>query len=223
MGVLYIVATPIGNLKDITLRALEVLKEADLILAEDTRVTKKLLFHYGIEKTVWRYDENIGEKSRESIKEELVSGRKIALVTDAGTPAIADPGSRLVDFLRKEAPETNIIPIPGPSALIAALSAAGFGADRFAFLGYPPHKKGRETFFRELGESSLRPAVFYESTHRIRKAFENLQKVFGGEKEIVVAKELTKIHEEIFRGQIKKALEYFQGEKEKGEFVIIIP
>ncbi|MGC9611188.1 MAG: 16S rRNA (cytidine(1402)-2'-O)-methyltransferase [Minisyncoccia bacterium] len=222
-GNLYIVATPIGNLKDITLRAIETLKNADLILAEDTRVTKKLLNHFEISKPVWRYDEYANQTLYGKIKEFLLEGKNIALVTDAGTPTIADPGSKLTAFIQKELSEVKIIPIPGPSALIAALSAAGVNTNLFIFLGYPPQKKGRQTFFKELEEIKIRPIVFYESPHRVEKTFKALEENFGASYEIIVARELTKIYEEIWHGTAKDAQTYFQGEKTKGEFVIIIP
>jgi 16S rRNA (cytidine1402-2'-O)-methyltransferase len=222
MGNIYIIGTPIGNLKDVTLRAIETLKSVDLILAEDTRVTKRLLDHYEIKKPVWRYDEYARENSYVKIKNLIIKGSNIALVTDAGTPAIADPGSKLAAFIRKELPEVKIIPIPGPSALITALSASGVNADLFIFLGYPPHKKGRQTFFGKLKEIKIRPIVFYESPHRVEKTFKSLAENLG-DAEIIVARELTKIHEEIWHGAPKAALAYFQGERKKGEFVIIIP
>lgn len=222
-GNLYIVATPIGNLKDVTLRAIETLKNVDLIIAEDTRVAKKLLDHYEIKKPVWRYDEYARDSSYAKIKNLLIRGSNIALVTDAGTPAIADPGTKLMAFIRKELPETKIIPIPGPSAIITALSAAGVNANLFIFLGYPPHKKGRQTFFKELKDIKIRPIVFYESPHRVEKTFKSLEENLGNDAEIIVARELTKIHEEIWRGSAKNALDHFQGEKRKGEFVIIVP
>ncbi len=221
-GNLYIVATPIGNLKDITLRAIETLKSVDLILAEDTRVANKLLTHYEIRKPVWRYDEYARENSYVKIKNLIAKGSNVALVTDAGTPAIADPGSKLTAFIKKDLPGAKIIPLPGPSALIAALSAAGVNADQFTFLGYPPHKKGRQTFFREMKGIRIRPIVFYESPHRVEKTFKALEENIG-DREIVVGRELTKIHEEIWHGTPRAASTYFQGEKKKGEFVIIIP
>lgn len=222
MGILNILATPIGNLKDITLRALEVLKDSDLILAEDTRMTKKLLAHYEINKSVRRYDEYAGERIYEEIKTRLKRGEKIALVTDAGTPGISDPGAKLVAFVQKELPQVKIVPIPGPSALITALSVSGLNADKFTFLGYPPHKKGRNTFFKGLKDIKIRPLVIYESPHRFRKALESLKEIFGGEAEIIVARELTKIYEEIFRGSVSEAINHFQGERTRGEFVLII-
>ena len=223
MGILYIIATPIGNLKDITLRALEALKEVDLILAEDTRVTRKLLNHYSIRKPLKRYDEHVGRGVYDKIQDRLRKGERIALVSDAGTPGISDPGSRLVKFIQEELPDAKIIPVPGPSALIAALSASGVNADKFTFLGYPSHKKGRQTFFRKLKTIEIRPVVFYESPHRIEKALISLSEIFGEEHEIVVARELTKIHEEIFKGSVLEAQSHFQREKKRGEFVVIIP
>lgn len=223
MGIFYIVATPIGNLKDITLRALEILKEVDLVLAEDTRVTKKLLSHYQIHKSVKRCDEYAGSRIYEEIKGRLEKGENIALVTDAGTPAISDPGSKLVSFIRKELPETKIIPIPGPSALVTALSASGLNADQFTFLGYPPHKKGRQTFFKKLKEINTRPIVIHESPHRLAKTLNSIGEIFSMDDELVIVKELTKIHEEIWCGTTQEAQNYFEGKKGRGEFVIIIP
>lgn len=223
MGTLYIIATPIGNLKDITLRALEVLKNADVVFAEDTRVTKKLLMHYEIYASVKRYDEYANSGIYEEIKDRLRKGENVVLVSDAGTPGIADPGSKLINFLYKALPDAKIVSIPGPSAITAALSISGINANQFTFLGYPPHKKGRQTFFKELAGLKIKPIVLYESPHRLEKTLKNLAEVFALEKEIIVARELTKIYEEIFHGTIQDALTRFQGEKKKGEFVLIIP
>lgn len=223
MGILSIVATPIGNLKDITLRALEVLKTADVIFAEDTRVTKKLLAHYGIAVRVERYDEHSHARTAPQVAELLRAGKSVALVTDAGTPGIADPGTRLVNFVRNELPAAPIVPVPGPSALTTALSAAGISAEYFTFAGYPPQKKGRQTFFAGLRHAPFRPIVLYESPHRILRTLEGLGKVFGMDAELLVARELTKVYEEIFRGDVKTALAYFTGERERGEFVLIVP
>ncbi|MCP6719851.1 MAG: 16S rRNA (cytidine(1402)-2'-O)-methyltransferase [Patescibacteria group bacterium] len=223
MGILYVVATPIGNLKDITLRALEILKQVDLILAEDTRVTKKLLNQYDVKKPLKRYDEHIAERVHGEVGDRLRKGERVALVSDAGTPGISDPGSRLVRFIQEELPDAKIIPIPGPSALVTALSVSGVNADRFTFLGYPPHKKGRQTFFKKLEIIEVRPIVLYESPHRLEKTLASISEVFGEGYEIIVARELTKLHEEIFRGSMLETQSHFQGEKKKGEFVIIIP
>lgn len=223
MGTLFIVATPIGNLKDITFRAIETLRDVDLILAEDTRVTKKLLNHYGVKTRVWRYDEHVGSKIYDDVAELLERGKSVALVSDAGTPGISDPGPRLIEFLRSRIPSMKIVSVPGPSALVAALSIAGLNADQFTFLGYPPHKKGREKFFRSLEGVKIKPLVLYESPHRVIKTFWSLAAVFGEDYEIIVGREITKIHEEIWRGKAKEAADYFAGEKKRGEFVIIIP
>lgn len=229
-GILYVVATPIGNLKDITLRALEVLKEVDLILAEDTRVTQKLLNHYGVKKPIKSYHEHSPQSVCRFINEKLKEGENIAFVTDAGTPGISDPGCKLISYLRNQSilSEVEGLPfkitsIPGASAVTAALSVAGVNADRFTFLGYPPHKKGRQTFFKELREIKIKPIILYESPHRLQKTLLGLTDIFGAEKEIIIAKELTKIHEEFWHGTIENAQKYFTGPKAKGEFVLLIP
>ncbi|MDP2704420.1 MAG: 16S rRNA (cytidine(1402)-2'-O)-methyltransferase [bacterium] len=222
MSTLFVVATPIGNLKDITLRAIETLKEVDLILAEDTRVTKKLLFHYDIRVPLKSYHEHSDQKMLDFVAQTMRQGKNVAMVTDAGTPAISDPGARLVAYMRNALPEVKITPIPGPSALISALSVAGISADSFTFLGYPPHKKGRQTFFKNLEKIEVRPIVLYESPHRLEKTFEALAEVFGENRDVIVAKELTKLHEEIWRGTIEEAKKYFTGLKSKGEFTLIL-
>lgn len=221
-GALYIVATPIGNLKDITLRALEVLKGADLVLAEDTRVAKKLLAHFGIQRPVWRADAKAEREIGAKVIAELKAGRSVAFVSDAGTPNISDPGAFIVQHVRTHAPACPIVPVPGPSALAAFLSVCGVPADRFTFLGYPPHKKGRKTFFEGLKTIENGPAVFYESPHRLEKTFTELAAALGGDARIVVGKELTKVHEEIWHGRAEEAEGYFSGEKGKGEFVVLI-
>ncbi|MDO8557355.1 MAG: 16S rRNA (cytidine(1402)-2'-O)-methyltransferase [Candidatus Jorgensenbacteria bacterium] len=222
MGTLYIVATPIGNLGDISIRAIETLKSVNVILAEDTRVTKKLLDRYEIKKPILRCDEYANASFFESVKERLVHGENIAFVSDAGTPGISDPGSKLVKFLREQDIKILIVPIPGASAITSILSVSGISAGEFTFLGYAPHKKGRETFFKKTKEIEARPVVFYESPFRARKALESLSVVYGKEHAIVVGRELTKIHEDIFSGTLESALLHFKGEKEKGEFVIVI-
>jgi 16S rRNA (cytidine1402-2'-O)-methyltransferase len=218
-GVLYVVATPLGNLEDITKRSEEILKNVDLVLAEDTRVTKKLLNHLKISKPLLRYDDYTPPSFYEKIKEMLKSGKSIALLTDAGTPNISDPGYKLVKFLRENGLKS--IPLPGPSSLTAALSVSGINCRNFTFLGYPPHKKGRKNFFEEITKIKIRPVVLFESPHRLTKTLNDLKNI--GVEKIVIAKELTKIYEEIWEGNIEESLIYFQGEKQKGEFVIIIP
>ncbi len=223
MASLYIVGTPIGNLEDITLRALRVLRETDIILCEDTRVTKRLLEKYKISgKQLLAYNEQKSGASAERVIELLQDGRNIALVTDAGTPGISDPGSMLVQKVREVLLDVKIESIPGPSALTAALSVAGVSADSFLFLGFLPHKKGRETLFKEIAEEK-RVVVFYESPHRIMKALESLQK-YAPEKQITICRELTKIHEEVVRGSASEVLEYFRNNSEKvrGEFVVVV-
>ena len=222
MGTLYVVATPIGNLKDITLRALEVLKSCDVVFAEDTRVSAKLLAHFEIKKTVFRYDEHSHALSVTKITKLLAEKKKVALVTDAGTPGIADPGSRLITAIRSELPEVPIIPIPGPSALVTLLSVSGMNTEQFTFLGYPPHKKGRETFFKKIKEISVWPIVLYESPHRIVKTLRSIAEQCGEERIVVVGRELTKMYEEIFRGTASAALQKYETDVIRGEFVIII-
>ncbi len=220
--ILYIVATPIGNLEDITLRALRILKEVDFILSEDTRVTKKLLNHFEITGQLISFHEYSEKTKFEKILNLLQEGKKIALVTDAGTPAISDPGAYLVKEIRENLPEVKIIPIPGASALITLLSVAGAEKKEFTFLGFPPHKKGRKTFFEKVAQSD-RPIIFYESTHRIIKALESLQEECPDRK-VILGKELTKIYEEVILGKPFEILEYFSlyPKKIKGEFVVLV-
>ncbi|MBI4812751.1 16S rRNA (cytidine(1402)-2'-O)-methyltransferase [Candidatus Falkowbacteria bacterium] len=223
MNTLYIVATPIGNLKDITLRALEVLREADLIVCEDTRVTSKLLNHYGISKPLTSYFQHSKFSKLEYIIEQLRQGKKIALVTDAGTPGISDPGNLLIKHItcNTKQDEVAIIPIPGPSAVIAALSISGFPTDKFVFMGFSPQKKGREKFFKEIVEAKY-TTVFYESVHRIIKTLERLKEFLPADRKIVVCRELTKQFETIYRGTASEVLEAVKNDKIKGEFVIVI-
>ncbi|MBI2099442.1 16S rRNA (cytidine(1402)-2'-O)-methyltransferase [Candidatus Uhrbacteria bacterium] len=220
---LSIVATPIGNLEDITLRAIRTLREADLILAEDTRMAAKLLAHFDIKnKTVWRYDEHSHEKMLPKIIEALDSGKHIALTADAGTPGISDPGGRLVAALVHNFDDRlNCESIPGPSALTAAISISGFSMGEFVFLGFPPHKKGRETFFKKLA-SEKRAIVLYESPYRLIKALEQLRKYADAKRKIMVARELTKKFESIYRGNIVDILDKIPKDEVRGEFVIVI-
>ncbi len=222
-GSLYIVATPIGNLEDITFRAVRILGEVDLILCEDTRVTAKLLTKYEIKKSLRRFDAHSSESGRQAIIELLREGKNIALVTDAGTPAISDPASLLVEDVRRElGAEARVIPIPGASALTTSLSASGTPASDFLFLGFLPHKKGRQTLMKEIAESK-RAVVFYESPHRILKCLAELSEHVG-ERKIVIARELTKIYEEYISGtpnEVAKILTE-SSEKQKGEFVVIV-
>jgi len=219
--ILYVIATPIGNLEDMTIRAINTLNGVDLILAEDTRVSKRLLERYGIKKSLVSYHQHSGQTKIEQIISWLNEGRKIALITDAGTPGINDPGGLLIEQLLEKLPDINIIPIPGANAAITALSVSGINADKFLFLGYPPHKKGKQTFFKKIAESEY-PVVIYESTHRIIRTLQELAKFDEiKERKMVVARELTKQFETIYRGKIDDILPKINAES-RGEFVIII-
>jgi len=220
MGTLFVVATPIGNLEDISLRTLRILKEADLILCEDTRVTKKLLFHYEITRPLESYHQHSDEKKKQFILSELRGGKKIALVTDSGTPGISDPGNELVSFLMKEEPDIRIVPIPGPSALVALASVSGFPMNEFLFLGFPPQKKGRKKFFEMIAQSP-RSVIFYESPHRILKSLNELKELVPMTS-VVIGRELTKQFETVYRGTLDEVIEKLQKEKTRGEFVVLV-
>lgn len=220
-GKLSVVATPIGNLEDMTFRAVRTLREADYILCEDTRVTGKLLKHYGIDTRTKRYDAHASEKVHESILNDLTEGKHIALVTDAGTPGVSDPGVLLVARAREAG--ARIDAIPGPSAITAAFSIAGISGNQFIFLGFAPHKKGRKTFFTYAAESEL-PVIFYESPHRVEKTLDALKDVLTEQHRVTVARELTKMHEEVVTGTAEDVRKYFIDNPDhvRGEFVIII-
>jgi 16S rRNA (cytidine1402-2'-O)-methyltransferase len=225
----YVVGTPIGNLEDITYRAVRVLGEVDLVLCEDTRVTKNLLNKYNINTPTFSYPsdnlkpgiDNLNPKV-EKILKSIEEGKTLALVSDAGTPTISDPGSVLVAQIKNHFPDIEIIAIPGPSAVISALSISGLPVAEFTFLGFLPHKKGRETLFKEIAVSD-RVMTFYESPHRILKALESLQK-FAPDKKITIARELTKIYEQIISGTPEVVKKYFidNPDKVRGEFVVIV-
>jgi len=218
MGTLYIVATPIGNLEDISLRALKVLKKVDLIAAEDTRTTIKLLDRYNIKTPQVSYHQHSRIQKTDHILEKLKAGQNVALVSEAGTPGIADPGQVLIE--KAWAARINLVPIPGPQAAIAALSVSGFSSDKFLFVGFLPKKKGRQKFLNKLAKDSkiAKVIVLYESPWRIIKTLTDLKKYLGNV-EIMVARESTKKFEEILRGRISQVLPKI---KSKGEFVIII-
>ncbi len=219
---LYIVATPIGNLSDITLRAIEILRNVDFVFCEDTRVSKNLLNHYGINTKLESYHKFSDKNKENRIVELLKSGKDIAYVSDAGTPGISDPGEELVKIVSNSFDENIIESIPGPSSLITALSISGFNCDRFNFLGFLPHKKGKETILKEIIESRV-TNIFFESTHRIIKTLERLKLLgFQENRNIVVARELTKKFETIYRGTLEKVLSDLKGGVSKGEFVVII-
>jgi 16S rRNA (cytidine1402-2'-O)-methyltransferase len=219
---LYIVATPIGNLEDITLRAINVLSNADLILAEDTRVTRNLLDKYNIKKDIISYHQHSGFAKIEQIIEMLKDGKSLALVTDAGTPGINDPGNYLIMKVLEEIPDLKIVPVPGANAAVAALSVSGFPTDNFSFLGFPPHKKGRQTFFKNIMLHD-ETVVFYESKHRILKALDELRKFSNIQnRKIMIARELTKQFETIYRGDIERIAQLLKGDNLLGEFVVVI-
>lgn len=215
---LYIVATPIGNLEDMTFRAIRTLKEVNYIFAEDTRVTRKLLNHYEIENTVYRYDEHTKMHQIANIINLLKEGKEIALVTDAGTPCISDPGYELVDTAHNEG--IKVVPIPGASALTAAASAAGITMRRFCFEGFLPKKKGRQTLLKALSEEE-RTIVIYESPFRIEKTLRDIEQ-FMGVKEVVIIREITKIYEEVLRGTTTELIEKLAKNPIKGEIVLLI-
>lgn len=221
---LYIVSTPIGNLEDITLRAISVLRSADFILAEDTRVTRVLLDKYNIKKDVVSYHQHSKFQKIEQIIVWLKEGKNIALVTDAGTPGINDPGNYLVAKALEAIPDLKIVPIPGANAAITALSVSGFPSDKFIFLGFPPHKKGRKTFFQRINVLDD-AVVFYESKYRILKAMDELKEFsLVGTRQIMIARELTKQFETIYRGTIDQIMLKLNSHKDNllGEFVVVI-
>ncbi len=236
---LYIVATPIGNLEDISLRAIRILKEADLILCEDTRNSSVLLKHYEIKTPCISYHQHSDETKIKQIIKILEEGKNLALVTDAGTPGISDPGGVLVArVLEHFGEDMKIESVPGPSAVTAALSISGIPTDKFVFMGFPPHKKGRQTFIRRILENDY-PVIIYESKHRIMKLLEELKELkeskdHSDDKEtaqkrknlesVVVARELSKMHETVYRGDIDSIINKISAtpDDQKGEFVVII-
>ena len=217
-GKLSVVATPIGNLEDITLRALRILREADVIYAEDTRVTSKLLARYEIKKSLQRLDAATETKKANEIIARIERGEKVALVADAGPPAVSDPGARLVNLVREAG--ANIETIPGASALTAAISISGLPLEHFLFLGFLPHKKGRQTAIKKIASSEV-PVVLYESTHRIIKLLSELEQAVP-QANVTIARELTKLHEEVISGTPLTLLERLKKGEIRGEFVVII-
>lgn len=218
-GKLYIVATPIGNLEDITKRALRVLSEVDLIAAEDTRHTRKLLTHYNIHNNLVAYHEHNEERQAQALFKRLKGGTSIALVTNAGTPGISDPGYRLICRSREDG--VTIIPVPGPSAAIAALSISGLPTDQFYFAGFPPMKIGKRKSFFEGLRNLKATLIFYESPHRIHKTLALMRDIFGN-RNCAVVREMTKIHEEFIRGPIGDIVESLSKRSLKGEMVILL-
>jgi 16S rRNA (cytidine1402-2'-O)-methyltransferase len=218
---LYVVATPIGNLEDITLRALRVLKEADLIACEDTRQTQKLLNHYGITTRTISYREHNEAARADELVEELKKGTKIALVTDAGMPGISDPGFRVITRAAEEG--VPVIPIPGAAAFVAALAASGLPTDSFEFHGFLPAKRGQRRQVLESIQNSQRTQAFYEAPHRVKETAEDIAEILGPNRPIVIARELTKLHEEFLRGRASDVLNQLSSRGEiKGEITLLI-
>jgi 16S rRNA (cytidine1402-2'-O)-methyltransferase len=219
MGELVLVPTPIGNLEDITLRAINTLKNADLILAEDTRVTKKLLNHLQIQKNVQSFHIHNEHKVLNNVISQIDSNTLTILVSDAGTPAISDPGFLLVRACIESGIKVSCL--PGPTAFVPALVASGFPTDRFAFEGFLPHKKGRQTKFKQIAEED-RTVILYESPHRLVKALEQIVEFMGEDRRVCVVREISKIYEEFQRGTAIEVKSYYEKNPPKGEIVIII-
>lgn len=218
-GTLYLAATPIGNLEDLTLRVIRIFKEVDLVVCEDTRVTSKILAHLGVRKTLWSMHEHASESRIQQIMECLLGGGSVLYASDAGTPGVNDPGGKLVEAAF--AAGVTVVPLPGPSALTAAISVSGFPMDEFTYIGFIPHKKGRETLFREIAARTT-PTVCFESPHRIEKTLEQLAKMLAPERLIFCGRELTKLHETLYRGSVDEVQKQLQATSHKGEFVLII-
>lgn len=216
---LYIVPTPIGNLDDITLRAVKVLKEVDTILAEDTRTSGKLLKHYGIDTPMQSHHQHNEHKTVNHLVERLKTGETIALISDAGTPAISDPGFLLVRACIEN--DIAVECLPGATAFVPALVNSGIPCDRFVFEGFLPVKKGRQTRLQELADET-KTMVFYESPHKLIKTLAQFVEYFGNNRQISVSRELTKMYEETIRGTVQQVLEYFKEKPPKGEFVLVV-
>lgn len=219
MAKLVLVPTPIGNLEDITLRSIRYLKECDLMFAEDTRVTKKLLSHLGIDKRVYPFHAHNEHKMLDGVIRQIEQANMVVLVSDAGTPAISDPGFLLVRACLEHGIDVECL--PGPVAFIPALVGSGFPCDRFCFEGFLPHKKGRQTKLQELALEE-RTVVLYESPHRLVKCLEQLVEFFGAERKVCVAREITKMFEEFIRGTSQEVLSHFQKNDPRGEIVVVI-
>ncbi len=219
MGKLYLVPTPIGNLDDMTFRAVKILKEVDLILAEDTRTSSKLLHHFGIQNKLSSHHKFNEHQTSGNITGRIEAGENIALISDAGTPGISDPGFLLVRECLGRGIEVECL--PGATALIPALVNSGFPSDRFCFEGFLPVKKGRQKKLQSLVEEE-RTMIFYESPYRLVKTLEQFRKIFGAERRVSVSRELSKIYEENFRGTLTTALDHFKEKTVKGEIVIVL-
>jgi 16S rRNA (cytidine1402-2'-O)-methyltransferase len=217
-GLLSVVATPIGNLEDITLRALRILKEADVIACEDTRVTGQLLKHYEIEKPLLAVHQHTADGALEKICTRIQAGERVAYVSDAGTPGVNDPGGKLVAEVAEAGLKIEVI--PGSSALTAAMSVCGFPMERFRYVGFIPHKNGKQSLLKSIAEDE-QPVVFFESTHRILKTLEQLKASYGERRLIFIGRELTKKFETLYRGTIDEVLSALQSSDTRGEFVVI--
>ena len=218
-GTLYIVPTPVGNLSDITFRAVEVLKSADLILAEDTRTSGVLLQHYGIKGRLISHHKYNEHQTVQMVKEKILGGLNVALVSDAGTPGISDPGFLLARACAAEGIEVQTL--PGPTACIPAIVSSGLPCDRFCFEGFLPQKKGRQTLLESL-KNETRTMIFYESPYRLLHTLEQFAEVFGPERECSVAREISKLHETHHRGTLQELVNYFNENEAKGEIVIVL-
>lgn len=219
MGKLYIVPTPVGNLEDITLRALRILKEVDFILAEDTRTSAKLLNHYEIKKPLLSHHKFNEHKTVESVVNKILAGQTAALISDAGTPCISDPGFLLSRECIKQNVEVDCL--PGATAFVPALVMSGFPNEKFCFEGFLPQKKGRQTRLKTLSEET-RTMIFYESPHRLVKTLQQFAEYFGNERKVAVVREISKIHQEVKRGIVTELIEYYTQKEPKGEIVIIV-
>lgn len=219
MGTLYLVPTPVGNLEDITYRALRILREADLILAEDTRTTGNLLKHFDVKNAMLSYHKFNEHQTVDKVVERLKAGETVAVVSDAGTPGISDPGF----LVAREAIRAGIevITLPGATAFVPALVSSGLPCDKFCFEGFLPQKKGRQTRLEAL-KNEPRTMIFYESPHRIVKALTQFVEVFGAERPVSVCREISKVHEESVRGTLSEVLAHFQENEPRGEFVVIV-
>ncbi|MCW8858408.1 MAG: 16S rRNA (cytidine(1402)-2'-O)-methyltransferase [Deltaproteobacteria bacterium] len=219
-GILYVVATPIGNLEDMTYRAVRILQEVALIAAEDTRHSRKLLEHYGIRTALISYHEHNEEARAEQLIGKLQAGDSLALISDAGTPCIADPGYRLVSRCQQDS--ITVVAVPGPSALVAALSIAGLPTDAFSFVGFLPAKThGRRQFLEQI-KDEVQTVACYEAPHRLLSSLADIGEICGADRPVAIARELTKRHEELFRGTVAEALEYFARSSVKGELVLLL-
>ena len=219
MGILYVVPTPVGNMEDMTLRAIRVLKEADLVLAEDTRTSGILLKHFQIQQHLMSHHKFNEHGTSAAVVERLLAGQTVALISDAGTPGISDPGFFLVREAVKAGIEVQTL--PGATAFVPALVSSGLPCDRFCFEGFLPQKKGRQTKLESLRDEE-RTMVFYESPYRVLKTLQQFSDVFGGDRQVSVCREISKVHEESVRGTLSEAIAHFTGHEPRGEFVIVL-